>query len=183
MTKTTWLTPYKSRIPNWITVSRLILVLIAFTLLLFKLYWFSLFVSLISAFSDFLDGYLARRWKVISDFGARYDPLIDKVGVLSALAFFVWLYKLSILNFLIIVVREVMITVIREKQYVEGKKLPADIYGKIKTNLQFGLILLCYVVALYPNVLDLVWVEISLAVVTAWTAWSGLNYLHILSKK
>ena len=85
------------QIPNAITVGRLLLALVFFVLLSWYQYqgrgspWLlnvAFVVYAVALFSDFLDGYLARKWKVVSQFGRIVDPFVDKILVLGAFAFF-----------------------------------------------------------------------------------------------
>lgn len=72
-------------IPNMLTVFRILLIPVFYFLYGNGFYTSSLFVFLIASFTDFLDGYLARKWNVISNFGKLADPVADKLMVLTAL--------------------------------------------------------------------------------------------------
>jgi CDP-diacylglycerol--glycerol-3-phosphate 3-phosphatidyltransferase len=85
------------QIPNAITVLRLLLAVVFFAILSFYQYegrgdpWFLNFaflIALCAITSDWLDGYLARKWKVTSQFGRIVDPFVDKILVLGSFAFF-----------------------------------------------------------------------------------------------
>src|SRR5215216_14361 len=84
-------------VPNLLTVSRLLLALVFFAMLAYYQYegrgdpWFlntAFFVYAVALFTDFLDGFLARRWKVEGQFGRVVDPFVDKILVLGSFAFF-----------------------------------------------------------------------------------------------
>jgi CDP-diacylglycerol---glycerol-3-phosphate 3-phosphatidyltransferase len=140
-----------------------------------------LFVFTVASFTDFLDGYLARKWNVISDFGKIADPLADKLLVLSALAALTWLkpFKLFVLIFIVIAIREVLITILREVYKKRGIIVPADKLGKWKTFLQMtGIIATFGLWAWMPVVTQffVVAAHIWFAVVAILTIYSGLGY-------
>jgi len=142
----------------------------------------ALFVFAAASITDWLDGYLARKWNVISDFGKIMDPLADKLLVLSALAGITWRlpFRLSMLIFSIILVREIVITILREVYKRRGIIVPADKLGKIKTVMQMtGLVaayaLWAWMAEISPLARSLV--NIWFWLVAAITVVSGANYL------
>lgn len=72
-------------IPNLLTILRLLLIPVFYSLYQKDMYGSALLVFLIASFTDFLDGYLARKWNQITNFGKLADPVADKVMVLTAL--------------------------------------------------------------------------------------------------
>lgn len=128
-------------IANKITVSRFGLTLIFVVLAQFDqnafFRWSALIVAIAAALSDFLDGYLARKHKLITDFGKLMDPLADKI--LVAAAFFVLCKKSIIPDWfaIIIVTREFAVTGLRQIAASNNIIIQADKFGKIKTILQF----------------------------------------------
>ena len=72
-------------IPNMLTVLRLLLIPVFYALYQKGMHGCALLVFLIASFTDFLDGYLARKWNQITSFGKLADPLADKVMVLTVL--------------------------------------------------------------------------------------------------
>ena len=142
----------------------------------------ALFVFAAASITDWLDGYLARKWNVISDFGKIMDPLADKLLVLSALAGITWRlpFHLSVLIFVIILIREIVITVLREVYKKRGIIVPADKLGKIKTVMQMtGLVLAYALWAWMPEISPLAHslVNVWFWLVAAITVVSGANYL------
>src|SRR3954447_10929715 len=84
-------------VPNLLTGSRLVLSLVFFCMLAYYQYegrgdpWFlniAFLIYLVALITDFLDGFLARRWKVEGAFGRIVDPFVDKIMVLGSFAFF-----------------------------------------------------------------------------------------------
>jgi CDP-diacylglycerol---glycerol-3-phosphate 3-phosphatidyltransferase len=175
------------KIPNLLTIFRIALIPVFLWWVFFsqdtdRIAW-ALFVFTIAAFTDFLDGYLARKWKAISNFGKIADPLADKLLVLSALAGLTWLepYRLNILIFLLIAAREAVVTILREIYRRQGVIIPADKLGKIKTVLQMVGVVLFYSLWTWlkplPDVL-IVLANIWFSVVALLTLYSGLNYFR-----
>lgn len=101
--------------------------------------WLALVVFLISAITDFLDGQIARRRHLVTDFGKFADPLADKLLVCSALVLFSAEGSLPSWVTIIIIAREFIINGIRLVASGGGTVIAASIYGKIKTNLQIFL--------------------------------------------
>ena len=91
---------------------------------------------LIAALTDFFDGYLAKKYGLISDFGKIMDPIADKVFLIMV---FYALCLLGIMDWwmlIAIVVREVVVTVSRLQAMAKGQVLAAEQSGKIKTVFQ-----------------------------------------------
>lgn len=136
-------------LPNKLTLGRLIL--IPFFILTFYLdftghYLVSLGIFSIAAFTDFLDGYIARKYNLVTDLGKFLDPIADKVLVLSALVvmladpntnlftqFDKWIFICGGIGVAIIIAREMAVSSLRMLAAKSGKVLAADKSGKIKT--------------------------------------------------
>jgi CDP-diacylglycerol--glycerol-3-phosphate 3-phosphatidyltransferase len=102
----------------------------------------SLVIFIVAALSDFLDGFIAHRKNMITDFGRLMDPIADKILVLAAFIGFVQLQLIDAWMFLIIVSREILITSLRLFALNKGKVLSAARAGKHKTVSQMSVILL-----------------------------------------
>jgi CDP-diacylglycerol---glycerol-3-phosphate 3-phosphatidyltransferase len=100
----------------------------------------SLAIFLIAALSDFLDGMIAHRKNMVSDFGRLMDPIADKILVLAAFAAFVQLQLIDAWMFMVIVSREILITSLRLFALNKGKVLSATRSGKHKTVSQMAVI-------------------------------------------
>lgn len=136
--------------------------------------WWALIVFVLLMFTDQLDGFLARKYEVITDFGKLADPIADKALMISALV------SLNILGELwwwvtaVIVFRELGITVWRMVLARRGRVVPASKGGKLKTVLQ------TLAVALYilPIAGAVTWAaHIVMGIAVLGTVATGVQYL------
>lgn len=128
-------------LPNWLTLSRLVLALLMLVLLTvdFPLAKsLALFTFVLAGITDYLDGYLARTRFGISAFGRLMDPLTDKVLVCSAFVAMVELHVVSAWIVVIIVAREFLVTGLRLLAATEGTVIDAGRWGKHKMVWQIG---------------------------------------------
>ena len=179
-------------IPNALTILRFLLVPV-FVYMLFicpcpNSALISLIIFVVASLTDYVDGFLARRWKVISDFGKIMDPLADKLLVLTALIGLTWLepFRLPLAIFIIILSREIGITILREVMQKKGIVVAADKLGKLKTVMQMlGIIFALAAMALLPDISSgmILGVRIWFWLVVVITVLSGLNYLKALFGK
>lgn len=104
---------------------------------------FTTCVFLVAAFTDWLDGYLARRWNQTSAFGAFLDPVADKLMVAAALIVLVEFERVGAIVALIIIGREIAISALREWMAGEGQSSSVGVamIGKVKTAVQMLAIL------------------------------------------
>lgn len=154
-------------IPNILTVTRLILVplfiFFAFASFCPGNLYIAFAIFAIASITDFLDGYLARKYNVVSNIGKFLDPIADKVLMLAGLiclCYFMFIYNVFttaviicvFLCVFIIIARDYIVDAIRQIAGVAGKVIPADIYGKLKTFVQdFALPILVLYYALIFN--------------------------------
>lgn len=128
---------------NRLTMSRILLTFVFMFFLFCHGLWpkvISLIVFLLAALSDLLDGMIAQRRNMVTDFGRLMDPIADKILVLAAFAAFVQLQLIDAWMFVIIVSREILITSLRLFALNKGKVLSAARAGKHKTVLQMVVI-------------------------------------------
>lgn len=136
--------------------------------------WWALIVFVLLMFTDQLDGFLARKYEVITDFGKLADPIADKALMISALV------SLNILGELwwwvtaVIVVRELGITVWRMILARRGRVVPASKGGKLKTVLQ-TLAVALYILPIGGAVAWAAHIVMGLAVIV--TVVTGVQYL------
>ncbi len=142
--------------PNKLTLLRLILVpFYVFFLLMPAVphhYLIALIIFSVAAYTDHLDGKIARKYNMITDFGKFADPLADKVMILSAYACFVELGLTSSVALIIIMFREFLVTSIRLVASAKGEVVAANNWGKAKTVSQMIAVM---VVMLLQYILEL----------------------------
>lgn len=137
----------------------------------------SVLVFLGASFTDFLDGYIARKYNYITDFGKFMDPLADKLLVCSALILFTAERSLPAWVVIIIIAREFIISGFRMLAAEKGRVIAAGLFGKVKTVFQM---ILCVVLILpgFPFVLGSVVMGVLIAVVVMLSVVSLLDYVY-----
>ena len=98
----------------------------------------------VASFTDFLDGYVARKYNQVTDFGKFVDPLADKLLVASALILFVEQKAMAGWMVCVILARELIITSLRVVAANKGVVMAATWTGKVKTCVQIGGIIVIY---------------------------------------
>lgn len=182
-------------LPTWLTLLRI--VLIPVLVLTFYLPWqWSNFASAavfaLAAFTDWLDGWIARRWQMSSAFGAFLDPVADKLMVATALFLIVQGHPTPWMAFwaAVIVGREIAVSALREWMAELGQRATVKVatIGKIKTVVQM-VALLCLLYAVTPDKnppRPEPWLGTPIFHIGDWllaaaailTLWSGLLYLR-----
>jgi len=138
----------------------------------------AMLIFILAALSDLLDGFIARRYNLVTNMGKFLDPLADKMLVLAALVMLTKLDWLEAWIVILIIEREIMVTGLRAIAMEKGIVIAADRFGKIKTILQ--IVALCPLILHYtwfgydPRWLGMVLIYIALLV----TIFSGLNYVY-----
>lgn len=140
----------KENIPNLLTLLRIVMIPLFLVLTSFEgTLWHQVgaLVFALASITDFLDGYLARKWQVVTNFGKFADPLADKMLVMSAFIMLVGLGLAPAWVSALIICRELAVTGLR-LLLVEtgGEVLAAALPGKIKTATQMlaVILLLCH---------------------------------------
>ena len=139
-------------LPNVLTLSRIVLAVVLVFLLEAGTSTGNVLaavVFLIASLTDFCDGHLAKTRGLISDFGKIMDPIADKVLILSAFGVLAHIGMIAWWIFIVIAVREILVTVSRLLAMHQGQVLAAERAGKIKTVAQIIAVsaILLYLVA------------------------------------
>jgi len=139
-------------LPNKLTISRFLLT-VAFLAVMFSQVKYHKTIALVlfiaAGVSDFLDGVIARRHKLITNFGILMDPLADKIMVCSAFIAFVGLNWIPAWMVVVVVARELAITGMRLLAAARNVVLPAEGFGKYKTISQIVAIIAIFILAAY----------------------------------
>ena len=190
-----------SRIPNILTISRILLIPIIITGLIGFRFGFDglsnktlIYFCLLYAFiSDFLDGYLARRWKLESGFGVMIDPIAEKLLVAGCLISYCIISQgdmLVLIPAIMIIFRDILVSGIREHASNSGILMPPTKLAKWKTGVEFlAIIVLASFVANYNFVavgdlsekLDFLTITGSIGIISLWISsvlslWTGAIY-------
>lgn len=147
--------------------------------------WTAAFVFAAAAVTDWFDGFLARRWKQTSDFGAFLDPVADKLMVAVALILLVSFNRTHPVFAMIIIGREITISALREWMAQMGKRGSVAVaqIGKLKTTAQMAAILLLIVGERDWHGWNLLIVGNALmAAAAVLTIWSMFYYLKMAWK-
>ncbi len=135
-------------LPNLLTMARIVMIPVVLWLMADgtpRANFWAAIVYILTAVTDFLDGWLARRMGLISILGKFLDPLADKLLVMSSLVFMSYLGRLPLLGVgavILMVGREMSVTALRSIAMSEGVVMAASQGGKDKTALQMAAILL-----------------------------------------
>lgn len=160
--------------PNQITLFRFIATPIVLTLMLNNHYLIGLFSFLFVAFTDAIDGSMARTRNKITEWGKIYDPLADKVLV-GSMVFAIVLRYIDLWTATVIVGLEIIIIITAWIRMVKGYKVQANIWGKIKMMLQVaGVALLLFAIifdlaTLLPFASGTLYLAIAFAIVSLLT--------------
>lgn len=160
---------------NKITIFRVILIPVLLVLMYLDfsghMYW-ALAVFILASLSDFADGYIARHYNQVSDFGKFLDPIADKLLVTSAMMMFVSWGTMPAWALIIVIAREFAVTGLRLVAVDNGRVIAAAWSGKIKTATT--MVCICLMMIWNVNWLNILcWV---LIVVT--TLYSGGEYFY-----
>ena len=134
-------------LPNKLTLFRVILIPFFVVFMLVNVTgntdkWIALIIFIIASLTDLLDGKIARKYNLITDFGKFMDPLADKLLVCSALICLVSLNKIPAWIVIIIIAREFIISGFRLIAADNGRVIAASYWGKFKTTFQMIMVIL-----------------------------------------
>lgn len=130
----------------------------------------ALVVFILAAVTDFIDGYIARNFDQVTDFGKFMDPLADKLLVLAALIWFVEAGQIGGWVVLVVLAREFAVSGLRMIAAPKGYVIAAAWSGKIKTAAT--MVCICIMLVPIPDVLN----TVCVAVILLTTIWSGVEY-------
>lgn len=137
-------------IPNQLTVARIILTPVFAVMFLsdnLTIHQWSLFVFFVAAITDWYDGWLARKFNYMSELGKFLDPLADKILISTAFLVFVMINMLDLWMVIIIIARDLVVTVLRIVAEIKKLKISTSYIAKVKTFIQMTF--LYYLLCLY----------------------------------
>ena len=134
-------------------------------------HWLALVIFVLASISDFLDGYIARNYNQVTDFGKFLDPIADKLLVTSAMCIFVEQGRMAAWILLIVIGREFAVSALRLIAVDNGRVIAAGWSGKVKTACTMvGIILMLTFTGI--AVLD----ALVNVVILVTTVYSGIEY-------
>ena len=170
----------KMNLPNKLTIFRVILI-VPFIILLLggQAGWFgdntfvtdmiALAIFIIASLTDLIDGKIARKYNLITDFGKFMDPLADKLLVCSAMIALIEMNRIPSWVVIIIIAREFIISGFRLIASDNGVVIAASYWGKFKTVFQMAMIIV--LIADFGGIFDiigkiLIWVSLALTIIS-----------------
>ena len=160
-------------LPNKLTLLRVILVPVFMAVLYLDFAgaaWVALAIFIIASLTDLLDGKIARKYNLVTDFGKFADPLADKMLTTAAMLWFVECGQMPAWALLIVIVREFAVSGLRMIAADKGTVIAAGWSGKVKTASTMGCIILMFLPI--PAVVNTVCVW----VIALTTLYSGVEY-------
>ncbi|MEI6603559.1 MAG: CDP-diacylglycerol--glycerol-3-phosphate 3-phosphatidyltransferase [Clostridia bacterium] len=136
-------------------------------------------IFIVASSTDAVDGYIARKHKLVTNLGKFLDPIADKLLVTAALLALVQTGTISSWTAMIIIGREFIVTGIRLVAVGEGIVISASNLGKIKTVTQ----MIAIILALFKSFFDFPFYHVAMAIAIVMTVYSGFDYVrHNLSR-
>jgi CDP-diacylglycerol--glycerol-3-phosphate 3-phosphatidyltransferase len=167
-------------LPNQLTAGRLVLGIILFVLIEYDQWLWCIGIFALAAFTDWLDGYVARKQGITSTLGRNLDPLVDKIVICGAYIFLLR-HEAGLAAWMVVMVvsREFIITGLRSFLENQGAHFGAEWLGKIKMVLQCAALFAIFLaLADHPSHAAVTWTrDILIWSMLAATALSGLQYL------
>ena len=158
---------------NYLTIARVVMIPIFLVLMYLNFpgsrYW-ALGVYIVACLTDWVDGYIARHYNQVSDFGKFMDPLADKCLVMAALCCFVAEGSMAAWILAVVLVREFAVSGMRMVAVEKGSVIAAGWSGKVKTAAT--MVCICLILFGIPHVLNLV----CQGVILVTTVYSGVEY-------
>lgn len=182
----------KLTIPTWLTLARIVMIPVLIAVFYLPWKWTSvasMLVFVLAALTDWLDGWIARRYHLYSAFGAFLDPVADKLMVATALFLIVQTHPTPWMAFwaAVIVGREIAVSALREWMAELGQRATVKVQalGKFKTIVQMVAIA-CLLYSPSKVSPDWLWMGREVFLIGDWllaaaallTLWSGLQYLR-----
>jgi CDP-diacylglycerol--glycerol-3-phosphate 3-phosphatidyltransferase len=171
-------------LPNQLTIARLLLALVLFGLITWQYWLTSLVVFVVAAATDWLDGYFARKYGMVTVLGRILDPFVDKIIICGAFICLVADPRSGIAGWMAVVVvgRELLITALRSFLEQKGADFSAVMSGKLKMVLQCAAAGVSLFYLSYPEGSEPAWLQYLLPS-TVWSAlaltvYSGLEYVR-----
>ena len=156
---------------NFLTYSRILLTPLIIYLILNENFLYAGIIFAYCSFSDVADGKIARKYDLVSGHGNYMDPLADKVLMIGTLSALLLLDTIELWPFIIIIGRDIIITIYRNYLIAKNKPLETSKFGKLKTVFQHGMVLIILLANPLQAMIDLI-VNIN----AIYAAATGIHY-------
>ncbi len=175
----------RKNIPNLLTLLRLLIVPVLGYFLYVGKYFPAMFLFAFGGFTDVLDGYIARKYNLITKWGKFFDPLADKLMQITALVFLVLHNYIPIIVLIVVIVKESLMLAGGIMLYRKGKTvIGANWYGKMATVIFYFAILATIILSLdrFSNSYTTIAINIALGLAVACTLFALAMYIIIYYK-
>ncbi len=169
-------------IPNLLAVIRIVLTPVAMILIIRSpgsdaMTWAGTVVFAVAAITDYVDGYLARRWQITTVLGAFLDTVADKVLITGALIALVHIGTVGVWVAFVIIGREIAVMGLRSVAALDQDTVPPSVWGKWKAAVQFVAISVAILrpdIEIGPARLDewLMWIAVLVTILSGWEYFS-----------
>lgn len=163
-------------LPNKLTMLRIIAIPVFIVVLMIEFRYAATIIFILAALTDMLDGHIARKYNLVSNFGKLMDPLADKLLVMAALVCLVELGDVAAWMVVVILAREFAVTGLRQVAVEQGIVIAAAPTGKIKTITQMIAIPLLLLDNWPFSYIGIPMDQIFLWIAVAMTIISGVEY-------
>ncbi len=158
---------------NKLTLLRVLLIPVFLVLLYQNMPYAALVVFIVASLTDFVDGYVARHYNQITDFGKFMDPLADKLLTVAAMLFFVEDGSMPAWALLLVVAREFSVTGLRLVAVDQGRVIAAGWSGKVKTAVT--MLAICLMLLPIPSL----FITVCVWAIVLTTVYSGVEYFIV----
>lgn len=168
-------------LPNKLTLFRIFLIPVFIIVMMINIpnkFLIACMIFIIASVTDAMDGHIARKYNLITDFGKFMDPLADKLLVISALTTMIEFDLVAAWMVIIIVARELTVSILRAIAAADGKVIAASSGGKLKTISQMIAIVVLLLAAQTGNIMLLDTGKIIILIATLLTLYSGWEYIY-----
>ena len=156
---------------NFLTYSRILLTPLIIYLIINDNFLYAGIIFAYCSFSDVADGKIARKYDLVSGHGNYMDPLADKILMIGALSALLFLETIQFFPFIIIIGRDIVITLYRNYLIAKNKPLETSKFGKLKTVFQHGMVLI--ILLINPSQLA---VDVIVNINAIYAALTGVHY-------
>ena len=131
----------------------------------------ALAIFILASLTDMLDGKIARKYNMVTDFGKFLDPIADKLLVTAAMMMFVAWHWMPAWVLIVVIAREFIVSALRMVAATNGKVIAAGMSGKVKT--ASTMVCVCIMLLGLPQIVN----HICSTVILVTTAYSGIEYM------